>query len=131
MNWAYDGSVGIPELDERHKRLFERFAFIKNILVEGGGWNDIHSELAVLIKDLESCFAVEEVLMRIHEFPDVDSHIREHFGLLQTIREMEKANLSNELTANMLGAALAATMVHHLTQNRRYTRYLPKAYQKA
>ena len=131
MDSTYDGSVGVPELDERHQRLFERFASIKNILVEGGGWNEIHSELLILIKDLEFCFAVEEVLMRIHEFPDFDSHITEHAGLLQTLRELAKANLSNGLTANMLGAALAATMVHHLTQNRRYTRYLPKAYQKA
>ena len=26
MKLTYDGSVGVPELDERHKRLFERFA---------------------------------------------------------------------------------------------------------
>lgn len=131
MKTTYDGSVGVPELDERHKRLFERFALIKNILAEGGGWNEIHAELVILVKDLEFCFAVEEALMRIHQFPDFDSHITEHAGLLQTFRELERANLSNGLTANMLGAALAATMVHHLTQNRRYTRYLPKAYQKA
>ena len=131
MNGSYDSSVGVPELDERHNSLFERFASIRSILAEGRGWNDIHSELVILIRDAELCFAVEEVLMRIHQFPDLESHIAEHAGLLESLRELEKANLSNGLTGSMLGSALAATMAHHLTQNRRYRRYLPKAYQGA
>ena len=126
MKRTYNGSVGIPELGERHNHLFERFVLVKDTLVDGVSWNDMHSALAMLIKDLEFCFALEEALMRIHDYPECERHMEEHAELLQSVRVMEKAALTNGLTDKMIGTAFAATMKHHLVQDRRYARSLPR-----
>jgi len=126
MKWTYDGAVGIPELDEQHKHVFERFAFVKEAMARGGGWNDMHSALAILIKDLEFCSAVEEALMRIHDYPGRERHKKEHVDLLQSLHAMEKAALTTGLTEEMIGTAFAAAMKHHLTQDRRHAGYLPQ-----
>jgi len=127
MKWIDDCAVGIPELDKRHNDMFERFVFVKDIMAGGAGWNDVHSALATLIKDFAFCSAVEEALMRIHDYPGYEVHKQEHADLLQSLRAMEKAVLTTGLTEEMIGTAFAATMKHHLTQDRRYSRYLPRA----
>jgi hypothetical protein len=47
--------------------------------------------------------------------------------LRSSLEAMEKANLTSGLTEKMIRAAFAATMQHHLTQDRHYVRYLPQA----
>lgn len=127
MKWTDDCSVGIPELDERHQDVFERFALVKETMAKGGGWNDMHSALATLIKRFEFCSAVEEALMRIHHYPGCEGHKQEHAELLLGLRAMEKATLTTGLTEKMIGTTFAATLKHHLTQDRPYVRYLPQA----
>lgn len=126
MKWAYQDSLGIPELDDRHKRVFEHFARVKKIQAEGGCWNDVHFELATLNSELKLCFAVEETLMRIHDYPDCERHKKEHAELLLSVQMLERATLTSGLTGKMIGTVFASTMGHHLTQDQRYVRYLPK-----
>src|SRR4030067_3676498 len=113
MKWTYDGAVGIPELDEQHKPVFARFAFVKETMARGAGWNDMHSALAILIKDFEFCSAVEEALMRIHDYPGRERHKKEHVDLLQSLHAMEKAALTTGLTEQMIGTALADAVNTH------------------
>lgn len=127
MKWEYQGSLGVPELDERLNRAFERFASVKRTLAEGGCWNELHSELATLNAELAFCFAVEEALMRIHDYPDGERHREEHAELLRSVQALERATLTNGLTAKKLGEAFAAAIGHHLTHDRRHARHLPKA----
>jgi hemerythrin-like metal-binding protein len=127
MQWTDDCSVGIPELDEQQKHLFDCFVFVKDTLAEGGGWNDMHAALAALTRSFEFCSAVEEALMQIHAYPERECHKNEHMDLRSSLEAMEKANLTSGLTEKMIRAAFAATMQHHLTQDRHYVRYLPQA----
>ncbi|MCX7140227.1 MAG: hypothetical protein NT123_03835 [Proteobacteria bacterium] len=126
MKRPNEHSVEIPELDEQHKHVFERFVFVKDTLANGGGWNDTHAALATLITRFEFCSSVEEALMQIHDYPDCECHKKEHAELLQNLHAMEKATLTTGLTEKMIGTAFAATMKHHLTQDRRYARFLPQ-----
>lgn len=127
MKWEYQDSVGIPELDVRLDRVFQRFASVKENQAEGGCWNEVYSELATLKAELEFCFAVEEALMRIHDYPDGERHRNEHAELLQGVLALERAALTNALTGKMIGTFIAAAVGHHLTQDRRHGRRLPKA----
>lgn len=125
MKCMDDRSAGIPVLDEQHLDVFECFVFVKRTMARGGGWNDTHLALEALIKSFEFCAAVEESLMRIHDYPGYEGHRKEHVDLLLGLREMEKANLSTELTEKMIGSAFASTLKHHLAQDRSCARYLP------
>jgi hemerythrin len=127
MSWTGDFSAGIRELGEQHKGLFERLVFVKETMAKGAGWNEMQAALLSLITRFESCFAVEETLMRIHGYPGCELHAQEHVGLLLRLRAMETANLTSGLTEKMIGTAFATTMRHHLTQDRPYARYLPQA----
>ena len=129
MKWEYQDSLGVPELDERLSRVFERFASVKKTQAEGGCWNEVHFEIATLSSELELCFTLEEALMRIHDYPDCERHKEEHAELLQGVQALERATLTTGLTGAMIGTAFAAAMGHHLTQDRRYVRYLPKGRQ--
>ena len=127
MIWTDRCSVGIPELEEQHKRVFERFVLLKEIVAKGGGWNDLHSALATLIKDAEFCSALEEALMRIHDYQERERHTKEHGDLMRSLHAMEKTALTTGLTEEMMGTAFAATVKHHRTQDRRHARYLQRA----
>ncbi len=127
MQLAKDYSARMPELDEQHKHVFDRFVFVKDTVARGSGWNITHAALATLITRFEYCSAVEEALMQIHDYPECEDHKKEHADLLLNLHEMERATLTSGLTEKMVGAAFAAAMKHHLTQDRRYARYLPQA----
>jgi hemerythrin-like metal-binding protein len=126
MKRPNDYLVEIPELDQQHKHVFERFVFVKNTLAKGCGWNATHVALATLITRFEFCSAMEEALMQIHDYPDCEGHKKEHADLLQNLHAMQKATLTTGLTEKMIGTAFAAAMRHHLTQDRRYARFLPQ-----
>ena len=127
MKRTNDHPAGMPELDEQLKHVFDRFVFVKETLAKGRGWNITHAALATLITRFEYCSAVEEALMRIHDYPDCEGHRKEHADLRRILRSMEKASLTTGLTEQMIGSAFAATLKHHLTQDRRYYRYQPQA----
>lgn len=131
MNWTQDCSVGIPELEAQHKRVFDRFVLLKEMLAKGGGWNDLHSALAALIKDFEFCSALEEALMSIHEYGEREHHMKDHLDLMKCLRAMEKTTLTSGLTEKIIGAAFAATMKHHLLEDRRYAIHLQQAIRAA
>jgi len=124
-------SVGIPALGEEHNRVFERFVCVKQAMAKGSDWNDIHLAVASLIKSFEFCAALEEALMRIHDYPGREHHEQEHADLLQSLHALEKANLTTGLTQKMIGSTFASTMKHHLTQDRRCARYLPQPTERA
>jgi hemerythrin-like metal-binding protein len=127
MKSAYGHTTAVPELDRQHRQLFERFLFVKETMARGGGWNDQHAALQTLIRRFEFCTSLEEALMQIQHYPECEGHRDEHADLLRIMRAMERATLTSGLTEGMIGTAFAATMKHHLTQDRRYARTLPQA----
>ena len=126
MKTTYGHTTAVPELDRQHKQLFERFVFVKETLARGGGWNDQHAALQTLIRQFEFCSSLEETLMQIQHYPEREDHRKEHADLLRVMHAMEKAALTTGLTEDMIGTGFAATMKHHLTQDRRYARCLPQ-----
>jgi len=126
MKWINDRSAGMPMLEEQNRQLLDRFASVKEALDKGGGWNAVHFSIVALIKNFESCAAVEESLMWFHYYPGCAHHKKEHEELLLSLREMQRANLTTGLTKQLIAAAVAATMKHHLTQDRLLVRHLAR-----
>jgi len=125
MKCSNGGHAGIPELDAQHQRLFDLFVCVKETMAKGGDCYDLHTALANLTRCVELCSALEEALMRIHPYPECERHKDEHVDLLSGLHAMARANRTTGLTEQMIGTAFAAAMKHHLTQDRRYARYLP------
>lgn len=68
MEWKKEYSVGIHEIDKQHKTLIESISGIEPAVAQ----YDLRSADAALVclADLAHAhFALEEILMRIHDYP--------------------------------------------------------------
>lgn len=103
VTWQNAYSLGIPEIDEQHKTLFELINKLWDALVKR---SSIESQLLV-IEGLEhytiAHFAAEETLMRVIKYPKLDAHKQTHDKFVQRIAE-EKTRLlaGNGLSLDVL-----------------------------
>ncbi len=103
VNWQNAYSLGIPEIDEQHKVLFELINELWDALAKR---SPIQSQLLV-IEGLEhyttAHFAAEETLMRVIKYPKFDTHKQTHDKFVRRIAE-EKARLlaGNGLSLDVL-----------------------------
>ena len=81
--------IGIAELDAQHKRLHDLLLRLRDAVGKHYGYatNAILDELAI---ETRIHFAVEESLMRMLSFPDVESHIAEHQDLRNQLEKFRK-----------------------------------------
>lgn len=81
--------IGIAELDAQHKRLHALLERLRDAVGKHYGYatNTILDELAI---ETRIHFAVEESLMRMLSFPDVESHIAEHQSLRDQLEKFRK-----------------------------------------
>lgn len=81
--------IGIAELDVQHKRLHALLLRLRDSVGKHYGYatNAILDELAI---ETRIHFAVEESLMRMLSFPEVEAHIAEHANLTQQLERFRK-----------------------------------------
>ena len=103
VSWQNAYSLGIPEIDEQHKTLFELINELWDALAKR---SPIESQLLV-IEGLEhytiAHFAAEETFMRAIKYPKFDAHKQTHDKFVQRVAE-EKARLlaGNGLSLDVL-----------------------------
>lgn len=98
--------IGIAELDAQHKRLHALLVRLRDAVGKHYGYatNAILDELTI---EARIHFAVEESLMRMLAFPDVDSHVAEHAGLMQQLEKFRKRAQDFEVAGELAGFTLA------------------------
>jgi len=81
--------IGIAELDAQHKRLHGLLERLRESVGKHYGYatNAILDELAI---ETRIHFAVEESLMRMLSFPEVDAHVAEHQDLRDQLEKFRK-----------------------------------------
>ena len=81
--------IGIAELDAQHTRLHGLLLRLRDAVGKHYGYatNAILDELAI---ETRIHFAVEESLMRMLSFPDVESHVVEHQSLQAQLEKFRK-----------------------------------------
>ena len=77
MDWKADYSVGIHEFDEQHKTLIDCISRIERAVARYD--RPSADEAIVHLAELTRVhFAVEESLMRIHDYPRLEEHADDH-----------------------------------------------------
>ena len=81
--------IGIAELDAQHKRLHGLLERLRDAVGKHYGYatNAILDELAI---ETRIHFAVEESLMRMLSFPEVEAHVAEHQELRNQLEKFRK-----------------------------------------
>jgi hemerythrin len=75
MGWSDKLLTGIEEIDEQHKVMFEVINRLEHAVSSEDKWSAVHFALVELTATCAFHFAVEEALMRLHDYPDLGAHI--------------------------------------------------------
>ena len=89
VEWSSEYSVGIPEIDEQHKALFELIAKIHTAIHERKGSAACQTVLDELVDYTRIHFALEQSLMRMMGYPDYKAHCEHHRKLVEDVEAMQ------------------------------------------
>ena len=126
FKWEDRYSIGIPEIDAEHQKLFAIFKQLYDAMQQGHGQDVIDKVLASLLDYTAYHFAHEELLFRTYGYPDEALHQAEHVQLTQ-----QAAALARKLQGGQ-GDVTVATMKllfdwlnqHILGSDKRYAPFL-------
>ena len=115
FRWDDSFLIGIEELDHEHKVLIDDI----NRLHEELARSDERSEITKCLGDvharMQAHFALEEHVMKEHEYELFDEHKREHDELLEDYTECMMRFLNGALSSkNPLEERLKQWVVHHI-----------------
>ncbi len=109
--WTEQLSLGVPEIDEAHKKFLLQLAIVANMRDEKLG-----EVLFALIKDMEQDFAHEEALMEKIDYRDNRAHREQHARVLSSFHEVVPEVLKGDYhSAHHLLDLLPSWLVVHIT----------------
>ena len=119
-----DFSNGIPENDERYKVLVECISHIEHAVTTQQKWSAVHLALGQLRHFASIHFAVDENLMRMHDYPELAQHAGEHRNFLSDVEALQQMSLRADVSAKMIAYLKNCLEQHAITSDRRYAAYL-------
>jgi hemerythrin len=125
LEWKSEYLLGIPEVDLQHKRIFACFATIaEEGLNKQDRW-DADSSIVQLLGLLKDHFALEESLMRILGYPELDRHIEEHRQFNAEIYDLAQKSLRTKgnVSREMIKVFQKWQREHIMKSDRRYADY--------
>jgi hemerythrin len=129
FQWKQEYSVGYPEIDTQHKKLFELADQLHSAMTSGKGNDVLRKTLSDLIAYTKGHFAAEERLMQMHRYPDYPKHKADHDTLTARVVSFQKEFEANRtaLTVDLLHF-LKDWLSHHIGEtDRKIAAYLNKA----
>ena len=124
MDWRKEYSIGIPEIDAQHMQLFECIDRLESAGDERQRELAVYFVMEQLNDYVRIHFAVEEIVMRLFDYPGLEAHAAEHRAFAARLKEFE----SNELVEDMhieAGKFLREWLVKHIQgSDKRYAAYL-------
>ena len=98
MEWKHEYAIGIEEIDDQHLRLTEGISRVEQAVDQAEGWSAVHGALGRLASLAVTHFAVEESLMRIHDFPQLEDHADQHKRFYADLIALQERSLTTDLT---------------------------------
>lgn len=86
ITWVDEMSVGIPEIDEDHKRFISLIHELNQSITERMEPAEIKKRLQFIVDDAERHFAQEEKLFKEWRYPATDAHANIHTQLLKALK---------------------------------------------
>lgn len=125
--WSNEYSLGIEDIDEQHKALIECLAGLERSMTtrdERQRWSAIHYAIVQLTDYTRIHFAVEESLMRIMRYPEVNRHCSQHQMFIAYLREVERKSINFDVSEDEIVSFLRQWLIAHiLEEDKRYANY--------
>lgn len=90
IEWMEEYSVGISSIDGEHMRLVQIINHINEAIRKEESRAVIVHTFDRLIEYTMEHFENEEALMRKHQYPDIEAHVKEHQKLMKTVMELNQ-----------------------------------------
>jgi len=126
LEWNDEMSVGIPKIDEDHKRFILLIDELNRSIAERMKATEIKKRLFLIIEDTERHFEQEESFLRELRYPEAEGHARSHNQILNSLKNIQRSFIPYGLEAEWLDAALIIKKIlisHILTEDRQYANY--------
>lgn len=111
--WKNTFAVGIQEIDEEHQQLFECLDAIMLSLNTPQSRTQAAEALDRLDLYTRTHFRVEEALMRLFDYPDIDAHKREHAAFIDKLTELRRRFVDEDVS-RAIAAFLTNWLVEHI-----------------
>ncbi|MDK9704507.1 MAG: bacteriohemerythrin [Sulfuritalea sp.] len=105
--------TGIHEIDQQHQVLFDALARLEQAVTSDDKWSAVHFALVELTGFVNVHFAVEEALMRLHGYPDLEAHIAAHRAFSADLVEIKQMSIREDVSREMT-AMLKDWLVRHI-----------------
>ena len=119
IDWSDKYSIGIPQIDEQHKMLFEGVHRLHEACVANRGEHVVLEAMVLLENYVRGHFQDEVAFMREHEYPRVEEHRKLHavflVGYLELIGEFKESGPSQRL-AERMGEMVQCWLVDHIAK---------------
>ncbi|MCF8199105.1 MAG: bacteriohemerythrin [Sulfuritalea sp.] len=99
--WTDKLLTGIDEIDQQHQVLFDVAARLDLAVTSEEKWSAVHFALVELTNFVNIHFAVEEALMRLHRYPELDAHIADHRKFSRELAEIKAHSIQDDVSAKM------------------------------
>jgi hemerythrin len=121
--WRQHLALGIPELDEQHRDILDCVGMIGAIISHPRREMEEYLHLERLQNALSVHFSVEEIVMRLFDYPDMDEHITAHRTLMEYTVLFQRAALQDR--PPRVAKFLENSLVEHFsTSDRRYAEFI-------
>jgi hemerythrin len=88
--WKETYSIGVPEIDTQHRRLFSLADELYAAMNDGKGKALMEKVLKNLIDYTKTHFAAEERLMQRCKYPEYQPHKRQHDELTKQVLQLQR-----------------------------------------
>lgn len=126
LEWDDGMSVGIPEIDEDHKRFISLIDELNLAITERMRAAEINRRLLHVIEDANQHFEREENFFRERQYPNAESHARSHNNVRNTLKKIQDSFMPYGLEAEWLDAALMIKQIlinHIVNEDMQYANY--------
>jgi hemerythrin-like metal-binding protein len=95
-DWSQDLSIGIEQIDNQHKELFQHIASLRSALRKGEGRAALLKTIEFLKEYVDAHFNAEEALMRRHHYHGILEQTKEHEAFRRDFSDFKKKLMALE-----------------------------------
>lgn len=131
--WRSEYSLGIDEIDGQHKVLINCIASLEKSIEDSDEkqrWAAIHYAIIQLSDYTRIHFTVEESVMRVLGYPELDAHIAQHGEFVAYLKEMERKSITHDVREDEIVSFLRKWLLNHImVDDKNYAAYFAQARQ--
>lgn len=116
MEWHDDLLLGVPEVDEEHRAMFEHFVALACQCEAGADRGLLLDKVDLLLDEARAHFATEECLMARYGYPQVDDQRRHHAWFQRDLEHFAARILQDGPTAE-LALTIRGKLIQWLIQH--------------